>query len=297
MYRVILLLGLLCWGSQVHAKIAQGGDNFKILSVQHTQHPLNRKTKDSLTIVSLNMAHGRGLSLNQILVNRLKTKNNLDHIAGFLLQVEGDIVGLQEADMPSFWSGNFNHVEFLASRGEYPQFIHAPHADIKIGHYGTAIMSRLPVKAGYGVTFSPSPPTTNKGFTLAEIDWKTRKGTIPIAVISVHLDFSRKSVRQQQLSEIRETLSALNIPVIVMGDFNSESLASQLTSGIEEASLFLHTYYDSGKDLSTYKDKRLDWILLSNDFVFDSYLVSPVELSDHLAVIATVRLKSLSDDK
>ncbi|MGI9537258.1 MAG: endonuclease/exonuclease/phosphatase family protein [Desulfocapsaceae bacterium] len=246
--------------------------------------------------MSLNIAHGRGLSLNQILVNRLKTRDNLNHIGSFLLSVEGDIVGLQEADMPSSWSGNFNHVEFLAGRGRYPQFIHAPHADIKIGHYGTAIISRLPILAGFGLTFSPSPPTMNKGLTLAEIDWKTKNGTVAIAVISVHLDFSRESVRQQQLAEIRETLSALHMPVIVMGDFNSESLVSQLTSGSEKNWLSLHTYYDSTKDLSTYKQKRLDWILLSNDFVFESYRVSPVELSDHLAVIATVRLTSLMDD-
>jgi len=297
MFRLLVLLGLLSLGSHVHAEIVQGDNNLKILSVHHTRHPLDKEIRDSLTLVSLNAAHGRGLSINQLLVNRLKTQINLGHIANFLIQVEGDIVGLQEADMPSYWSGNFNHVEFLADRGEYPQFIHAPHADIKIGNYGTAIMSRLNIQAGYGLTFSPSPPTTNKGFTYAEIGWRTKKGVIPIAVISVHLDFSRESVREQQLREIRETLSAVNIPVIVMGDFNSELLARQLTSGPEGNPLSLHTHYDSAKDLSTYKDKRLDWILLSSDFVFNSYRVSPVKLSDHLAVIATVSLTSLMDDK
>ncbi len=151
-------------------------------------------------------------------------------------------------------------------------------------------MSRLPMLSGYELTFPPSLPTASKGLTLAEIEWQTTNRTVLIDVISVYLDFSREKVRRQQLSEMKITISTRTRPVIVMGDFNSEWIAQQLTSSKIGNTYGLHTYFGDNKDLSTYKDKRLDWILVSKELVFQSYDVSPLELSDHLAVIATVSL-------
>lgn len=290
MYRILIIISLFCYSTNAIADTVPQAEKIIALPVHDTRHPVKQKERETLTLVSLNIAHGRKLSLNQLLVSRKQTLNNLQDIADFLLQVNGDIVALQEADAPSNWSGNFHHVEFLATHGEYPQYIHASHANIIIGHYGTGVMSRLPIQAGYGLTFPPSPPTTSKGLTLAEIKWQTKNGTINIDVISVHLDFSRETVRKQQLYEMLTTLSKRNNPIIIMGDFNSEWLAEQLTSSKFSSSLSLHTHYDDKKSLKTYKDKRLDWILVSSDLIFKSYEISPLTLSDHLAVIATVSL-------
>ena len=75
-----------------------------------------------------------------------------------------------------------------------------------------------------------------------------------------------------------------------MGDFNSEWIAEQLTQNNVHGWASLHTSFEIGKNLNTYKDKRLDWVLVSNAFKLETYDVSPRALSDHLAIVATVSL-------
>lgn len=265
------------------------------ITVNQTQMPVMQKARETLTIVSLNIAHGRSTSLNQVFVSTDQTKKNLQQIADFLSKKNASIVALQEADSPSWWSGDFHHVAYLAQQGKYPQYIHASHAHIGIGNYGTGILSRLPIRRGFALTFPPSPPTTRKGYTLAEIEWHTRARTVIVDVVSVHLDFSRSSVRKQQLKSMQTSLSARNHPLIIMGDFNSEWVAGQLIKADSVGSKTLHSYFGHVDNLATYKNKRLDWILVSKALVIDSYEVSPQELSDHLAVVATIRLVSGMD--
>lgn len=249
--------------------------------------------RDTLTVVSLNLAHGRQTSLNQLLVSTARTYSNLDAIAAFLVSTEADVVALQEADSPSPWSGNFDHVDYLAQQASFPRYAYTEHANLWIGNYGTAILSRLPMKSAIGLTFPSTPPTASKGFTLAQVAWPTANGTSKLVdIVSVHLDFSRKSVRKQQLEELVTVLKTRQGPLIIMGDFNSEWLAEQyLVESIADRSE-LHVYNTGSGNLDTYKDQRLDWILLTRDLEFESYRVASETLSDHRAVIASVRLRA-----
>lgn len=253
----------------------------------------HKQSVEPLTLVTINLAHGRQGSVNQMLVSTNKTYKNLDDIAAFLVKYDADVVALQEADSPSWWSGKFDHVDYLAQQGQFPFYAYAEHAQLWMGNYGTAILSRLPIASALGLTFPSTPPTASKGFTLAQIQWPTGQGDSRLVdVISVHLDFSRKSVRVEQLDELVTVIKTRDKPLIIMGDFNSEWLAEQyLVDSIADSST-MHVYNAASEDLSTYKDKRLDWILLSKDLVFDSYQVAPDALSDHRAVIARVRFKS-----
>ena len=90
-----------------------------------------------LRIMTVNIAHGRGESFHQLLQDTDTTVANLDSIARLLRCSGVDIVALQEADGPSFWSGNFNHVDYLANNGAFSQVdIAAHHANITVD--GTA---------------------------------------------------------------------------------------------------------------------------------------------------------------
>ncbi len=248
--------------------------------------------RDTLTLVSINLAHGRRASRNQLLVTTDRTYDNLDAIAAFLVKTGADVVALQEADAPSAWSGGFHHVDYLSQQANFPLYAYAEHARLWIGNYGTAVMSRLPLKSAIGLTFPSTPPTASKGFTLAQVVWPTGRGTSRLVdVVSVHLDFSRKSVRRQQLDELVEVLKTRQNSLVIMGDFNSEWLAKQyLVESFADRSE-LHVYQAASEDLNTYKDQRLDWILLTRDLDFDSYRVANEILSDHRAVIASVRFK------
>jgi len=208
-------------------------------------------------------------------------------------------VALQEADGPSGWSGNFDHIELLAREAGYPWYYRANHAQSWLFSYGTAILSRLPVAETMQHTVSPSPPTLNKGFLLGRVNWVDDNDTGPalaVDVVSVHLDFSRKRVRDEQIAEMAEALSNREHPVIILGDFNSEWFTEEsVVKRLAEESR-LSVYEPSAIDLQTYNSKRrYDWILISDEFAFVRYEVLPDMVSDHLAVLAEIKLKKSTE--
>lgn len=246
----------------------------------------------SLKVITLNLAHGRKDGVNQWLVSAEQTRHNLDEIAEVLRGADADVVALQEADAPSRWSGGFDHVAYLAEKAGFAHFRHTEHAKIWMGNYGTALLSRWPIEEALGINYPGTAPTATKGFTLARIQWFNPEAEEPIAVdlVSVHLDFSRKSVRLQQADELLAVLAARDRPQIIMGDFNSEWLAGEYMIEKSADGRPLHVYRSATDDLSTYKNKRLDWILLSRELKFSDYRVEQQALSDHQAVIATIEL-------
>ena len=250
-------------------------------------------TGSVLRVATLNIAHGRKSSISQFLVQQNTFKQNLDDIADVLKQYRPHVVALQEADAASLWSGNFDHVNYLASNAGYPWRVHAKNSESWFYSYGTALLSVSPPSETIKHTFEPSPPTLDKGFTLAQIEWLTADGERPreVDIISVHLDFSRQSVREKQVAEILEILSTRSNPVIIMGDFNSEWLAEvSVIKELATQSRFV-TYEPENGNYFSYKNKRLDWILITNDMEFVKYQVLPDTLSDHAMVVADIRFR------
>jgi len=249
--------------------------------------------KSTIKILSLNLAHGRKESFSQFQVNEAGTRENLLDIAEFLKRENADIVSLQEADKPSRWSGNFDHIEFLAREAGYPWYTHASHHNNWIASYGTAVMSHFPIVGGYGFDFNPTPPSTRKGFTLAEIEWEPETDSeriITIDVISVHLDFSSRSKRIEQINDMRQVLGGRANPVIIVGDFNSGWIKGEQELQALTRKRNLRAYLPVASHLNTYSDARLDWILISEEFIFCKYYNAADILSDHLAVISELRL-------
>jgi len=264
-------------------------DHFPV-SRQVTHVPGN---KDLLKILTLNVAHGRKETFNQILLSKKKIKRNLMEIAEVIRRQQADIVALQEADGASRWSGNFDHVAFIAGQAGYPWFYRAAHATSWLFTYGTAILSRFPITETIEHTFKPSPPTLNKGFLLSRVMWKPdpkADRTITIDIVSVHLDFLKKKVRQRQIIEITDMLSTRSNPMIILGDFNSEWFADDSVVKRLADKAHMKVYRPDAKHLQTYlkRGKRLDWILISDELDFVSHEVLPDVVSDHLVVVATL---------
>ena len=247
---------------------------------------------DTLRILTLNIAHGRNQAANQLLLEKHDIEKNLEAIALVLQETEADVVALQEADGPSGWSGNFDHIEFLARKAGYPWYYRADHAESWLFSYGTAILSRLPVSEILQHSFKPSLPTFNKGFLLTRVHWKHNDHADPgltVDIVSVHLDFSRQSVREEQIAELTEVLSGRDGPMIILGDFNSEwfSDGSVVKRLAENANMSV--YRHDANDQHTYNNKyRYDWILISNELAFVEYKVLPDKISDHRAVLAEI---------
>jgi endonuclease/exonuclease/phosphatase family metal-dependent hydrolase len=248
---------------------------------------------DVLTLLTLNASHGRKTAWNQMLVSEKRTYENLDLIASLLNESNADIVALQEADAPSRWSGKFDHVDYLKDSTEYRCSLVGRHADTWLYTFGTALLSKSRMSEVESVSFPASPPTTSKGFVKTSISWDVRGHRVPVTIVSVHLDFSRKSIRDRQIGILVEELKDTESPLIVMGDFNSRwdqkrSHVQQLVQALE-----LTAYEPQNDVLGTYKKtdgKRLDWILVSHDLTFSRYEVLPDIVSDHLAVYAELSL-------
>ncbi len=256
-------------------------------------------TSPTLKVMTLNLAHGRRDGINQLFLSAGTIRHNLEGIASFLVNHDVDVVALQEADAPSFWSGSFDHVAMLAEQAGYPSFESSNHASSWFFNYGTALLSRVALSGVVHHTFKPSPPTMNKGYTLGQLAWQAGKAEpVLIDIVSVHLDFSRKSVREAQSAELSETLSGRGNPMIIMGDFNSDWFANEQVVRALAERTGLHVYRPEAEDLATYSDtRRFDWILISKQLEFVSFKVLPDVLSDHSAVVAEIALDNRGQSK
>ena len=251
--------------------------------------------KGPLKVITLNVAHGRKKAFNQILLSWNTIHKNVQETGYVLKATAADIVALQEADGPSWWSGHFDHVALLAKVAGFPWYARAGHMDTWSLHYGTALLARRPYQETMAHRFKASWPTPAKGFLLGRFGWYprehiTQKPTF-VDVISVHLDFSRQSVRARQIEEIRTVLAGRNNPLIILGDFNSDWLAEDSVVREMTRQSGLQVYRPEATDLGTYGSQRLDWIVISADLEFISYAVLTDEMSDHLGVIAEIGLK------
>lgn len=250
---------------------------------------------DTLNVLTLNVAHARGESLNQILVSTDQHRSNLDKISSTLRDSEAQVVAVQEADGQSLWSGQFDHVGYLSAAAGSWNFVHGYHADSWLFTYGAALMSNFRLSETQSHRFQPSWPTATKGFVRGSILWRDsedRSAAIPITLVSVHLDFSRESVRRAQIEELVAELQHIQTPLIILGDFNADwsvedSPVRELTTKLK-----LRAFNPEGTGLGSYKgSQRLDWILISDRLEFADYRVLPNVVSDHLAVQAKIRWK------
>jgi len=252
-----------------------------------------------IRVATLNVAHGRKDGRNQMLLGEETIRTNLVEVADFLDRSEADVIALQEVDAESKWSGKFNHLDFLSDNSAYVCSYHGLHASGRLYDFGTALLAQKPFRDSFTHSFKPSWPTTTKGFSFAALDWNPGGALSEPTVVnfvSVHLDFSRRSVRRSQVEEMVAALSQIEGPMVMMGDFNTdwEAKESSLKSLAEQ--LNLSAFKPLAEGLSTYgkKGARLDWILISDHLEFSDYSVLPEVMSDHFAVAAEIVLKDES---
>ena len=244
-----------------------------------------------IRVLTLNAAHGRSDGPNQLLLRRSTLRQNLDTVAALLERSGPDVVALQEADGPSRWSGGFDHVGAVAERAGFPFRFRGDHAEGWLFRYGTALLSRLPLTGTASHRFEPTPPTPTKGFVVGELAWPGRDGPgIAVDVVSVHFDYLSAAAREQQFQQLAGELEQRGRPSIVLGDFNAgwAEADSPVRRLADRAGL--QGYETAGTALATFGARRIDWILISREFRFASYEVLPDVVSDHLAVLADIRL-------
>lgn len=255
-----------------------------------------RKEQGALRLFSLNVAHGRRTAANKPFLRRRTAQRNLDQIAQAVRGLTPDVVALQEADGPSSWSGNFDHVATLAEQTHLIDHYRGEHNPFRLGRLrlssGTALLATQPLQDPSSHRFAVSWRDT-KGFVVATLtvpEW----GGAEIDIVSVHLDFLIPRVRRQQILQLADRMLPRGRPIVVVGDLNCcwqwEPRSMRLlmeTLGLEA--------FEPEATAPTFPSKRpirrLDWVLVSRELTYDGYHTLPIPLSDHLGVVADLSLR------
>jgi endonuclease/exonuclease/phosphatase family metal-dependent hydrolase len=254
----------------------------------------------ALRLMTLNVAHARRQGRHQVLQSESALRGNLAAIAAVIRRESPDVIALQEADGPSAWSGGFDHVATLAELAGYPHAFRGEHNPFSLGRFdlssGTALLARVPLGAPRSLAFGESWRDT-KGFVAATLSGETIAAP-PIDVVSIHLDFLAERVRRRQVERLVDHFRGHDRPLVLMGDFNCEWSERRRCLELLRRELKLrpvdgagHATFPSWRPLI-----RLDWILVSDDLAFAGYETLPDQLSDHLGVVAEVRLRGAAPD-
>jgi endonuclease/exonuclease/phosphatase family metal-dependent hydrolase len=248
-----------------------------------------------LRLLTLNVAHARRQARHQALLKEPTLRRNLAAIAAVLAREAPDVVALQEADGPSAWSGGFDHVETLARLAGYPHAFRGEHNPFSLGPLdlssGTALLSRLPLAEPRSRAFLETWRDT-KGFVAATVAPRGLGGR-PVDVVSIHLDFLAERIRKRQVEQLIEGFRGGERPLVVLGDFNAEWGERRRCFELLRRELRLRPA--AGEAEPTFPAwrplVRLDWVLVSPELDFGAYTTLDDRLSDHLGVLAEIRLR------
>lgn len=282
---VIFLVSLLLFALLA----ALAGPKESSLQVFTTSSPPTLVETARFKVMTLNLAHGRLDGAHQILLDDHEFHDNLEAVAEVVRRENPLLLGLQEADDASWWSGGKNHVALLAEKVAPVNFVQGHHIEGLGLNYGTAILSRYPLDKARSYRFGYSPPSLFKGFVICEVTLGPER---PLWFVSVHLDFLRAKVRTRQMKRMVEILRTKSGAKVVVGDFNCEW---EKGGDLEDfaKSLSLKAYKPEAPGFSTFPafEKRIDWILVSEEIEFESYKALDDPISDHMAVVAVLRDK------
>ena len=243
---------------------------------------------DELTLVSANLAHGRGRRGHQVFKNKRTLEANLRAFGAWLEEVGADLVCAQEADAASWWSGRFDHVAALAERAGHAQIARSCSVDRAGLRYGTALLSRWQLEDARAHTFAPTPPTPKKGFVISSMSWPGAPDFV-FDVVSVHTDFSRARMRRRQVEELAQVVRQRGRPVVIAGDLNSDWRASGATRALTE--LLGLQAFEPLQPMVTFPSagRRLDWVLVSSELELRHVEAVDLGLSDHRPLLAKIR--------
>ena len=242
-----------------------------------------------LSVMTLNMGHGRGSGKHQFTQGRNRIKTNADRIAETVSRERIDITALQEADGPGLWSGGHSLTEYLAEKSGCRQGVWIGNVDTPALRYGTALIGDLHCVGSESYTFRAKPFILPKGFTTGLYDFPG-ENDLRVMIVSLHLAPLNPLIRRSQADYIAGVLSDTSCPLIVMGDFNCGWREGSALNRLADR-LNLKAWEPLSGELGSFGNgrRRLDWILVSDDFDFISYENIGERLSDHSAVKAVVR--------
>lgn len=236
--------------------------------------------KHELRVMTYNIHHANPPSKNGYI--------DVAAVAKVIKEQHPDFVALQEIDVNTKRSG-LNEAEQLASQTGM-NFYFAKAIDFDGGYYGIAILSKFPLLNGRTIALPTLPDTKGEPRVLAVAEAKI-SGNKSILFASTHLDAQHND--QNRLAQIRvivDSLSKLNGPVIIGGDFNATP-ESEVIKILDQH--FTRTCVTGcGNTIPQINpNKTIDFIAFRGDDklkVTSHKVIDEQYASDHLPVLATV---------
>jgi len=258
-----------------------------------------------LSLVTFNIAHGRGLSLYQGFHTARGIELNLARIGRLLADSGADIVALQEVDEDSHWNRRINLFEALRRETGLPHAclgVNTRRWGRKPLAYGNAILSRHPVGLWENNPFGAAS-LGEKGFLYAEVNI----GGHALPLINLHLDYRSRARRIEQVEKVIEFLRARPAPggpgvrplaPIICGDFNTHS--RRVGDAVRHlfTALLSHGDYEiwpppKAKTFPAHLPSRgLDFILLPRPYRALRCEVLKCYLSDHCPVLLEIEFEA-----
>ena len=224
------------------------------------------KENGSVRICTYNILHGAMTDGNEALI-------------GYALRdVGADIVGLQEVDVGTRRVGGKDVLRIIADAGKYPYFAFCRAIDLGGGEYGTAVLSRYPIRT---FTVTPLPSDGVEGRSLGHAVIELGERTLDF--FNTHIAYEGPAEREAQLARISEQTQDC-AQYVMTGDFNTEDLCElAIFRGNETINprAFV-TYYPTGV--------AIDHILGPSGTRVEGVQMPTWKYSDHYPLLADVYL-------
>ena len=278
---------------------------------------MQRKVTTDLSIVSYNIAHGRGTATSNWSESGKDKRGRISEIANALKLIDADIVVLNEVDFNSTWSDGQNQAASIADAADYRYRVEQRNLDFAFIYgtwqFGNAILSHYPIIDAEQIDFPPEKVWEDwlvgcKRGVLAAVQLNPEK---IIRVAAVHLEHRSETVRAAGANLLIKLNDEQEGNLILAGDFNSTPSGfphSKQPTGSSNAldlifeSKAFHCRPESNPQPSDYTFSTLqpksviDWIMVSRQTgrVHTSplieYNVIDKMLSDHRGLHAVIKL-------
>lgn len=237
-------------------------------------------TTTKLRVASYNIRHGVGTD------NRL----DLERTAALLKNISPDIIGLQEVDNRTQRSDSVDQTTFLANAVSMRYSAFGAFMNFEGGEYGLSILSKFPIDKTHEIRLPDgNEPRVALACEIKISDQQT------VMAINVHFDWVRDDAfRFAQASVVSKFINDLEIPYVLLGDFNdiqgsrTLDLLSKNTLSVEKPGENHFTFS------STKPSLEIDFIFAAPQHrweVQDSRVFDSPKTSDHRPILGILELK------